>query len=429
MTTTKRIAIQTWGSTGDVNPFIALAAGLAKAGHQVTLAITSTERTDYSEQGKRLGFEVQQVGYIGRDVPSLNQFGKELFAEKNPLRQMRMIFDDMFTPGAEAMYQAARKLCKDHELIIGHFIAHPVQLAAEQAGRPYITVSLHHGTIPGAYTAPYPLPNLGRWLNPWLWRLVEATINRIALPSVNAFRARYDAPAVSSIRRVWESPLCNLIAVSPQLCRPQPDWQENQKVCGFFNLPDSAKDWQPPEQLAAFLAAGSAPVYITFGSMMGLAQPGEELDATIRLWLAAVKQAGCRAIIQTHWHAASAIEEDRDIYRIESAVHTAVFPLCAAVVHHGGAGTTQTAMLCGCPSVVVAHIADQFFWGDQLRLLGIAPRFIKRHQLTVHRLAKALRQVLRQPAMKTRAEEVGKALRAENGVDRAVAFIAETGSS
>ncbi len=422
-----KIGIQTWGSTGDVNPFIALAAGLAAAGHEVTLAITGTERREYAEIGERLGFRVVQAGFVGASVEALNSIGKRLFAMRDPLAQMRMIFNEMFDPGAEAMLAAARKLCVENELVIGHFICHPLHLAAELSGTPHFTVSLHHGAIPTRFTAPHPLPNFGPWLNPWSWKLVGKLIDRVSLPSANHLRAAYGAAPLRSIRSAWESPLCNLIAVSRELCPPYPDWGENQRVCGFFDLPEAASDWQPSHELVAFLKAGEPPVYISFGSMMGLPQSSEELDETIALWCEAVKLAGCRAIIQTHWSEAKPVDEDAHIFRLESAAHARIFPHCAAVVHHGGAGTTQSATRAGCPSVVVAHIADQFFWGDQLHRLGLAPKPLLRKRLTAAKLARALREVLDSPGMRSRAAEIGARLVGENGVAEAVRVIENEG--
>lgn len=417
-----KIGIQTWGSTGDTNPFIALAAGLARAGHEVTLAITCIDRRDFKPLGSQLGFRVNQ-SHIGESVERLNAIGKQVFTIRDPLKQMRLIYNELFIPHETEMYEVSQKLCTENELLIGHFIHHPLHLAAELAGKPYMTVSLHHGTIPTQNSAPHPLPDLGTWLNPWLWKITEAIINTIILPTVNGFRGRHRAPPVSSIRDVWESPLCNLIAVSRQLAEPQPDWGENQQVCGFFNLPDAAQEWQVPDDLQTFLDTGPAPIYITFGSMMGLPEASEDLDETITLWSEAVRQAGCRAIIQTHWGHASPFPESDNIFRIESAAHSRIFPHCAAVMHHGGAGTTQSSLLAGCPSIVVAHIADQFFWGNELYCHGVAAKPLKRQSVTPAKLAHAIREVLASPQMKVKSETMGKAMRDENGVENAVHII------
>ncbi|MBE0626365.1 MAG: glycosyltransferase family 1 protein [Burkholderiales bacterium] len=418
-----KIGIQTWGSTGDINPFIALAAGLVKAGHAVTLVITGAERRDYAETGARLGFRVVQAGHIGESEQALNDIGRRLFAIGNPVAQLRFIFEQMFDPGVAAMYAAAQTLSADHDLIVGHFIVHPAQLAAEQAGKPYVTVALNQGGIPTRYVPPSPLPNLGHWCNGMLWKLAEKMINGMVLPSANSLRIAHGSHPLTSYRQIWESAACNLIAVSPVLCPQYPDWGENQRVCGFLNVPEEASDWRMPDDLARFLQNGEAPVYIGFGSMIGLALPNADLDDATRLMLGAVKLAGCRAIVQSHWDVVNTMPEDAQIYRLSSAPHTQIFPLCAAIVHHGGAGTTQTALRCARPSVVVAHITDQFFWGDTLRKLGVAPAVLNRRKTTPAKLAAAIRAVLASPAMRFAAEEAGRKLQAENGAAAAARII------
>ena len=418
-----KIGLQSWGTTGDINPFLALAAALAAAGHSVTLAITSHERRDYALEGERYGFAVRQVGHIGKDVTALNALGMRILKVRNPLKQMGMLFDNAFDPGVEAMYAAARQLAAENDLLIGHFMLHPLQLAAEQEGKPYFTVSLYHGAIATREVPPHPFPNLGRVLNGLLWRLGRRLMNRIALPSANRLRQAVGAPLLTSIKSVWQSSTANLIAVSRELASQRADWDANQMVCGFLALPHQIEPLSP--QLTAFLQAGPAPVYFTFGSMVGLPEQSQELEQLIATWLETVRLAGCRAIIQTHWAMTDVASDDNQIFRIESADHRAIFPHCAAVVHHGGAGTCQSASASGCPSIIVPHIADQFFWGDLLHDLGIAPKMIHRHKLTAPKLAHAIRQVLGDNAMRQRAREIGVRMNAEDGAHQAVVQIEE----
>lgn len=418
-----KIGIQTWGSTGDVNPFIALATGLSKAGHKVTLVITSAERKDFTATGRKLGFQVVQAGHIGESEEALNDIGRELFKISNPIEQTPFIFERMFDPGIPAMYSAAQALCAENDLIIGHFIMHPVQFAAEQARKPYVTVTLNQGAIPTRFAPPSPLPDLGRWCNSMLWRMVEQMINKVALPSINRFRAEHSSQLARSYRQIWESSICNLIAVSNELCPHYVDWGENQHVCGFFNLPAESNDWQMPDDLAQFLEDGTKPIFFGFGSMIGLPIPNSDLNEATRLMVESVKLAGCRAIIQSHWNEVTPMPADTQIYRLLSAPHTKIFPHCAAVVHHGGAGTTQTSLRYGCPSVVVAHASDQFFWGNKLRQLGVAPAAISRRKATPAKIAAAIRKVLGTPAMQSAAREIGRKLQAEAGIAEAVRII------
>jgi len=419
-----KIGIQTWGSDGDINPFIALAGGLAAQGHEVTLAITAAERKDYGRYAQRLGFALKPVAYITPDDAATGQIAENLWKIASPLAQVRFIFQDMFEPNVAALYATAQTLCAENELLIGHFVLHPLHLAAERAGRPYVTVSLNHGAIPSRFVPPPMLPNLGPWLNPLLWMLAERLLKRIMLPSVNQLRRQEGRPPLRSCRQVVESPLCNLIAVSPALCAKPADWGGNQQVCGFFALPDNARPWAMPDSLRQFLDAGEPPVYLTFGSMSGIERDPGLISQTTRLLVDAAQAAGCRAIVQARWDSVADIAEDPNIYRIGPVPHSQVFPHCAAVVHHGGAGTTQTASGAGKPQVIVAHIADQYFWADALKRLGVAGRRLDRRSVSGASIGLAIRRTLASPTMALRAASLGRQLAAEDGVANAAAIIA-----
>jgi UDP:flavonoid glycosyltransferase YjiC (YdhE family) len=229
-----KIGMQTWGSEGDINPFIALASALSKAGHEVTLAITSTVRKDYKTISNKYGFNLGTVDHIGSDEKHLAKILNRIETTYNLLAQMKLVFKEMFEPCVPSMFKTAQYLCEQNEIIIGHFIHHPIQAASEKAGRPYITVTLNHGAIPTRYSPPIPYPNLGERINLFVWKLSEKIISRALLPLINNLRKKVGLKSVNSYRDVWESPLCNLIAISPALCRPRDDWENNQKICGFF---------------------------------------------------------------------------------------------------------------------------------------------------------------------------------------------------
>jgi UDP:flavonoid glycosyltransferase YjiC (YdhE family) len=132
--------------------------------------------------------------------------------------------------------------------------------------------------------------------------------------------------------------------------------------------------------------------------------------------------AGCRALIQAEVRPGPDAE---DILYLPAMEHHLVFPSCAAVVHHGGAGTTQAASRAGVPSIVVEHATDQVFWGGVLNRAGIAPPMLHRRTVTAAKLARAIRTTLDSPTMRERARSIGERMRKENGVKRAVALIGE----
>lgn len=418
-----KIGIQTWGSEGDINPFIALASGLSKAGHTVKLAISSADRKDFKEISEQLGFILGPVDFIGSDEDALNLTGKKMIETANPLSQLKLIFDEMFEPCVDSMYRTSQTLVEENEILIGHFIHYPLQTACEKAGKPYISVALNHGAIPTIYSPPVPFPNFGKFFNSIAWKLTERMINKAILPYINDFREKKELKTVKSFRSVWESPLCNLIAVSPEFCPPAIDWGANNKICGFLKLDENANKWEMPENLENFLNKGEPPVYMTLGSMTGTENNSLMINETTQLLYDAAKLAGCRAIIQSRWEHVTNIPEDEKIFRVNSSPYLRVFPKCKAVVHHGGAGTTHTATLCGCPSVIIAHIQDQFLWGWQLKRLGIGGKVLSRQSVTPKRIAKEIRLIAENPKMAERAKKTGEILAAENGVSNAVKII------
>ncbi len=418
-----KIGIQTWGSEGDINPFIALATGLSKAGHEVTLALTCSDRKDFRHLSERLGFKLGKADYIGESEEALNRMGKEMIETPNALNQLRFIFDKMFLPGVPSMIETATTLVAENDFLIGHFIHYPLQSVCEKSGKPYITVSLNHGAIPTAYYPPVPFPNLGKFFNKLTWKLTEKMVNKAILSNINNCRSSLGLNPVETFRTVWESPIMNLIAVSPTLCPPPNDWGANNKVCGFFKLNEIAGKWDMPEDLEKFLDSGSPPVYVTLGSMTGTENNSLLINETTKLFYDAVKIAGCRAIIQSRWEYVTDVPKDSSIFKVNSAPYTKVFPKCKVVIHHGGAGTTQTATLCGTPSIIIAHIQDQFLWGHQLKKLGIGGQVLNRHSVTPQKIAKQIKYILGDFAKSDKAHEIGSLMAKENGIQCATELI------
>jgi sterol 3beta-glucosyltransferase len=418
-----RVGLQTWGSEGDIRPFVALADGLQTAGHEVTLVITSAENKDYTPLAHSLGLRIRQVGFPSFDPERLGRTEARAMQTVNPFKQVSIVFSDLFDPVAQKMYVASEQLCRDNDAVIGYHILYPLAIAAEKTKRPRVAVFISPNFLRSRYVPPEGLPNLGERLNTLLWNLAEVLMNRVLRPGANLLRMQEGLRPVSGIvRELVESNCLNLISVSPTLCPPQPDWQGRYHLCGFFDLPETRENWQMPDDLKSFLKAGDPPVFMTFGSIATL---DPSLSETTRLMIEAVSFGKFRAIIQSKWEDLSEIPKSSSIYRIGFAPYHHIFPHCAAVVHHGGAGTTHLATRCGSPSVVVEHALDQRIWGILLNRVGLAPKPLHRRSLTPAKLAKAVRNVLDSVEMATRAKAAGMALVSENGVRRAVELIEE----
>lgn len=415
-----KIGIQTWGSEGDVRPFLALAGGLAEAGHRVAVVVTEITGKDYCDTGRALNVAVRPAGAVRWGKDRLRRYGPEIVATRDPLLQVRGILRRFFEPLVPEMMAAAKALCRENDLVISHFLVHPLRIMAEKTGTPWMSV-FTAPVIPSRHCTPSGAPRWGPIANRVFWKLGELVLNRLFKPSVDqSFRREGLVPAKDLIRDVWMSRLLTLVEASPALFPPPSDWPSHVQVCGFFNMPERGEAWEMPESLRRFLESGPPPVYMTFGSMMF----GEPAPADIvELMAAAVGLAGCRAILQADWAFVGGVPDSPNVYRISRAPHQSVFPRCAAVVHHGGSGTTQTATMAGCPSVVVAYATDQLFWGETLFQRGLAPRPLNRRTVTSRKLAEAIRAVLKSPTMTDTARAVGRRIREEKGVARAVRLI------
>jgi sterol 3beta-glucosyltransferase len=141
------------------------------------------------------------------------------------------------------------------------------------------------------------------------------------------------------------------------------------------------------------------------------------------LVLEALRLAGQRGILATGWGGLTGASRSKDIFVLEAVPHDWLFPKVAAIVHHGGAGTTGAALRAGKPQIICPFVGDQFFWGRRVAHLGSSPLPIPQIKLTAEKLADAIKYAITNKNVQQRASSIGAAIRAENGVERAVKLI------
>jgi sterol 3beta-glucosyltransferase len=199
---------------------------------------------------------------------------------------------------------------------------------------------------------------------------------------------------------------------------PRPaDWPPSQYITGFWFL-DEETQWQPPDDVRAFIAAWPAPVYVGFGSATG-----SDAQRLTQMIVDALRQTGQRGIIAQGWAGLHASDLPGSIYQLTSAPHSWLFPRVAGVVHHGGAGTTAAGLRAGVPSFLIPHFADQPYWARRVNELGVGPMPVSRNKLTVQALAHGIEQMVNDNEMRARAAVLGQKIRAEDGVAKAVSLI------
>ena len=285
---------------------------------------------------------------------------------------------------------------------------------------------LDFSPFPSARTRAFPnvaFPDLrlgGRY-NLWTYTLAERFMQQFTGRFLNRWRERFDLPTISlsawPYDRLRGRPVPVLFSFSPGVVPRPPEWGEHIHVTGYWFL-EHPPDWQPPADLLAFIESGPPPVYVGFGSMNS-----RDAQATTRLVLDALEQAGQRGILSTGWGALSDVDMPDSVFAIESIPHAWLFPRMAAVVHHGGAGTTGAGLRAGVPSILVPFAGDQPFWGERVKALGVGPAPIPRRRLTARRLADAVCAAVTGAAMRERAKAMGERIRSEAGVARAIEVI------
>jgi UDP:flavonoid glycosyltransferase YjiC (YdhE family) len=382
---------------------MALSMGLLERGHEVTLG---------SHPGMRSLVQAHGVPFapIGPDV----DVGKAAAAIRGRSRNWIVGLIRVMQFTVSTLGQASPdilSLCREADVVI---VSHSFAGAAEadRLGKPTLSVTLQHQAIP----APDPT-------RPVLKRALSAVAGRamgmVMVRPYNKLRRNLGAPQVSGIEELMSTRL-NLLPISPQVVSRDPRWGPQHHLTGYWFL-DEPQRWTPPADLAAFLAAGKAPVAITLGAMsLG---GGADALGSIRQILDAVRQAGVRAIVQGWQEAISTLDLPPTLYPLGPVPHSWLLPRMRAVVHHGGFGTTAAALRAGVPAVVIPHIIDQLYWGARVHELGAGPAAIPRAKLSAENLAQALVRATQDQAMQAQAAELGVQIRAERGIQCAVQLV------
>ena len=406
-----KIVVICWGSTGDVYPVLALSERLLERGHQVRVCSPALYRDKILE----IGAEFYEIG-VAFDLAEFHAAMDAIIPKRDPTAMLRLIVEEGIVRRGGKWYQDCLTAMKGFDIAICHSVDIPGQEAAIRNRIPWLTVTYCPGFIKSLDFAPYPFPNWGRISNALVWKLVQLRLGSSIDVLFNQFiKSVGGKPRTSVALDGMYSPHLNLIAASPTLCPPA-DFPPNHKFTGVWHL--ASANYIPPPELVNFLAEGSPPVIITFGSMGG--SDGRE---TTEILIEAMKKVNQRAIIQAGWGKLGTQERSSDIYCTEYVPHQWLFPKGSCVVHHGGAGTTASVCRAKVPSVVVAHHADQPYWGKRLSDLGVAPRHLYRRSLTAKRLAERIQQVLETPAMTTRVQVLGEQMETEDGLTAAVDLI------
>ena len=417
------IFILTLGSRGDVQPYVALGKGLKAADNIVTLCTSASFASFITNHGLNYGYMNDEFIKLidsdaGREAMENTTNLLEVFRTYRKLaKQVAPMQRMMLNDGWNAVQKAKPDLLIFHPKAYGgpHF--------AEKLGIPVIMATPLPIYVPTTEFPNMGFPNwkLGGWYNKLTYTIVQKLTILWSSKYIKEWREAHNLPPQPSNMDPLHTSTGEQIPVlhcySKHVAPVPTDWLDSAVATGYWFL-ERQEAWQPPRELQNFLDAGEPPVYVGFGSMAG-----RNPQRLTQIVIAALQKAKVRGIIATGWGGLAVNDLPDTILQIDNAPHDWLFTRMAAVVHHGGAGTTAAGLRAGCPTIICPFFGDQPFWGQRVQALGVGSKPIPQKKLTVEKLATAICEVTTNPTIRQKAEALGKKISAEEGVANAISFI------
>jgi len=367
----KKIVLATFGSRGDVQPMLALALALRAEGQDVLLAGPP-----------------EKEAWAGELGCPFHPLGSNVTAFLDGMKNVHSLFSAVFfirylRNELEPQFQALRGILAGADLAVGASLAFTLSTVAESMGVAYRYVAFTPQLLPSGH---HPFPafrrqDLPQWMNRMGWR-IAGSLDRFNLKAIlNKLRRRL---GLKTLKDPWLHILGPRVIVASDraISRVAPDVAVDFVQTGYLHL--RQPNVRLPE-LEAFLGVGSPPVYAGFGSM-----PRRDQADIVPVIVDAARSLGQRLVISKFWDDPANVSESEDIFFIRRYPHLSLFPRMAAVIHHGGAGTTACAAISRVPQIIVPHALDQYYWGHQVHRSLLGPLPIWRSRLTASRLSSAI---------------------------------------
>ncbi len=399
-----KFIVATYGTEGDARPFAALCRGLMDAGYEARLL------ADAGTLGSAHALGVPTTALNGdiRGALTADRALAGVVAKGGSLNHTARALAKIANENAESWLQTIIEAGEGCDAILVAGLAAFVGFSAAE----YLGVkSIGSGLIPITPTAAFPSPFLPpKWVPRLLNRASHGFVNDMLWKAfrdkTNAARALFKLPPRQA---VWTGqPM--VYGISPNLVPAPGDWPANAHLCGQWLAASSA--WTPPPPLKNFLDAGEAPIYIGFGSMTGF-DKARLLDTMIEA------MTGRRALFYPGWSGLDPKALPDNFLVIGDTPHDWLFPRTAAIIHHGGSGTSHSAARAGVPSIVIPFAGDQFFWAERLRLAGVAPAAVNGRRPKAEAFVNAL-DFAADARVRNHARVLRETMRAETGVVDAV---------
>lgn len=406
-----KIVFATFGSLGDLHPYIAIALALRARGHRPLIATFAEYRDAVEAAG--VAFAPMRPGMAG--------FGdKQAIMTRliDPWRGPEYMVREMFIPHVRESYEDLAGACAGADLLVTHPLTFAGPLLAQKKGLRWASTALSPMTMFSAADPPV-LPAVPwlRWARglgvaPYrlLFRIPRAIVRRWEAP-LHAFRAELGLPPTRSVLQFEGqfSPRLHLALFPAMLAAPQPDWPTGTRVCGFPRYDGAPPDRGPPQGLEAFLAAGEAPIVFGLGSSAVMVA-GEFWRSAIT----ACASLGRRALLITGAPPESLGTVPPTVGIFDYVPYSTVFPRAAVLVHSGGIGTLAQALAAGRPQLIVPVAFDQPDNARRAAALGVG-RTLPFGEASAQAMTRELAAIMSRPEYEHRARAAGNAVAREDG--------------
>ncbi len=407
-----RIVITTYGSSGDLNPFLALGLDMRERGHAVEFAVEESFQTVLAQAG----FVTHHL--TGDLETALALCGRQVFGRLTPFASVRAIVDRYILPTLRPKVVELLDACAGADLLVSAAGQLTGSFIADLTGIRWATVALTPGIIPSAYLEPQPLPFalppvVQPLANRLAWATGELVLRRVADAPVNRLRGEYGLPPRRDLLFSGNfSRALTAVAVSPAFQPPPLDWPHFVHMTGFCFW-DAPALWCEPASLTAFLDGSEPTIAISSGSLA----PGTKRAFTdfFRTSINAVRRVGARALVIGAAPGTLPDPLPDGVLAVPFAPFSQVYPRCAIVIHHGGIGSVAQALRAGVPALVVPWGADQYLNAAQVARLG-AGRWMQRRFYTPERAAHALDALKQETWYRERAQAIAVQINQEDGV-------------
>jgi vancomycin aglycone glucosyltransferase len=391
-----KIVLAPAGTRGDVEPLVALALELKRRGHQIVFCAP----VDYEGFVRSHGLPYE-VG-----TPSFREFLSRL--KQTPF--LRLLAEQ-----TDFQFEHLSRHVADADAIVGLMLQLAGPSLAQRHGIPYFSTLLGPVFIRSDSHPPSDIRAGSPEWNLKQWAIREYEWNEALLPGINKWRQRLEIPLIENAREYVFNSDQVLFAWEEALAAAPPDTRKGAWAGSLF-LETGVLD----PDVANFCDEGSTkPVFIGFGSMIA-----NDTNAQLTIILEAVKKTGKRSIVGAHTDNINGkFDISPSCKLIVGAPFWQLFPRCAAIVHHGGSGTTATAARSGTPQAIIPQWSDQYFWSERIAQLGIGPRGFRLEELQTDNLAELITELELRQDFRSRAAQVAAQIDTKRGIERAADLI------